>query len=102
MVIKGAPNEDAVLCTGTATFALKHVETTNALLLLPPDEVGAVAVAVVGRESVFMAPSHAILPPSSVSAVSPEAPPLPLRSLQAGDAEFDCAGTPAAPGARGL
>lgn len=37
--IKGQPHEDAVLCTSSATYALKHVETTNALLLIPPQHV---------------------------------------------------------------
>lgn len=36
VVIKGATQEDAVLCTSDKTFALKVVETTNTLLLLPP------------------------------------------------------------------
>jgi hypothetical protein len=39
-VIKGATEEEAVLCTGDKTFALKLVETTNLLLLLPPQQVG--------------------------------------------------------------
>lgn len=39
VVIKGATQEDAVLCTSDKTFALKLVETTNTLLLLPPQEV---------------------------------------------------------------
>lgn len=39
VVIKGATHEDAVLCTSDKTFALKLVETTNTLLLLPPQEV---------------------------------------------------------------
>lgn len=39
VVIKGATDEDAVLCTNDKTFALKLVETTNTLLLLPPQQV---------------------------------------------------------------
>lgn len=39
VVIKGAPDEDAVMCTEDKTFALKLVETTNLQLLLPPQEV---------------------------------------------------------------
>jgi len=39
VVIKGAGQEDAVLCTSNKTFALKLVETTNTLLLLPPQQV---------------------------------------------------------------
>jgi len=41
VVIKGpqAGNE-AVMCTGSKTYALKYVETTNSLLLVhPPAEV---------------------------------------------------------------
>lgn len=34
--IKGQPDDEAVLCTSSATYALKHVETTNTLLLVPP------------------------------------------------------------------
>jgi hypothetical protein len=41
VVIKGAVDEEAVLCTQDKTFALKLVETTNLLLLLPPQEVRA-------------------------------------------------------------
>ena len=37
--IKGRPDEEAVLCTATATYDLKHVETTNALLLVTPQQV---------------------------------------------------------------
>ena len=33
--MKGRPDEEAVLCTRKATYALKHVETTNALFLVP-------------------------------------------------------------------
>jgi len=40
VVIKGGQGDDAVLCTDDKTFALKYVETTNTLLLLPPDECG--------------------------------------------------------------
>jgi sister chromatid cohesion protein DCC1 len=41
VVIKGSLDEEAVLCTRDKTYALKLVETTNSLLLLPPAEVGA-------------------------------------------------------------
>lgn len=33
--MKGTPDEEAVLCTTKATFALKHVETTNSLFIVP-------------------------------------------------------------------
>jgi hypothetical protein len=36
VVIKGAPAQEAVLCTAHKTFALKQVETSNTLLLVPP------------------------------------------------------------------
>ena len=35
--IKGAPDEDAVLCSSRATYALKHVETSNLILLVPEE-----------------------------------------------------------------
>lgn len=38
VVVKGGQGDDAVLCTQDKTYALKYVETTNTLLLLPPDE----------------------------------------------------------------
>lgn len=37
--MKGRPDEEAVLCTAAATYDLKHVETTNALLLVTPQQV---------------------------------------------------------------
>ena len=39
VVIKGAADAEAVLCTDQHTYALKIVETTNSLLLIPPNEV---------------------------------------------------------------
>jgi sister chromatid cohesion protein DCC1 len=36
VVIKGGRDEEAVLCTATKTYALKQVETSNTLLLVPP------------------------------------------------------------------
>ena len=37
VVIKGAPDQEAVLCTATQTFALKKLyENSNELLLIPP------------------------------------------------------------------
>ena len=36
LVLKGASDEEAVLCTATRTFAVKQVETSNTLLLIPP------------------------------------------------------------------
>ena len=39
VVMKGQGHEELVMCTLNKTYALKHVETSNALLLLPPREV---------------------------------------------------------------
>ena len=39
VVIKGDGDESAVLCTTTATFALKMCDTSNSVLLVPPLEV---------------------------------------------------------------
>ena len=40
-VLKGQEAQQAVLCTQTRSFAVKHVETSNTLLLISPDvEVG--------------------------------------------------------------
>jgi hypothetical protein len=36
VVIKGAPTDEAVLCTASKTYSLKQVETSNTLLLIPP------------------------------------------------------------------
>lgn len=35
MTIKGAADQEAVLCTEKATFAIKLVETTNVLYMVP-------------------------------------------------------------------
>ncbi len=39
VVIKGEPSAEAVLCTAQSTYAVKIVETTNSLLLVPPAQV---------------------------------------------------------------
>lgn len=39
VVLKGQPDEELVMCTCNKTYALKHVETSNALLLVPPRKV---------------------------------------------------------------
>jgi hypothetical protein len=39
VVIKGSADDQAVLCTHNKTYALKSVETTNLLLLIPPNQV---------------------------------------------------------------
>ena len=44
--LKGAPGEEAVLCSGSKTFAVKTVETTNLLLLVPEEQTAAVEAAV--------------------------------------------------------
>lgn len=37
VVIKGEEGEDAVLCTSTRTFAMRTADTTNLVLLVPPE-----------------------------------------------------------------
>ena len=44
VVVKGAADAEAVLCTGSRTYALKIVETTNSLLLVPPVQVAAAQI----------------------------------------------------------
>lgn len=40
MTLRGTPDEDAVLCTASKTYAVKFVGTSNSVLLIPPsDEV---------------------------------------------------------------
>ena len=39
VVIKGEAAAEAVLCSENRTYALKIVETTNSLLLVPPTQV---------------------------------------------------------------
>jgi hypothetical protein len=51
VVIKGGTGDGAVLCTKDATYALKYVETTNTLLLLPPGEVRAGPAPTAGTSS---------------------------------------------------
>lgn len=36
MVLRGQPDEDAVLCTPSRTYAMKFVGTSNSVLLVPP------------------------------------------------------------------
>lgn len=36
MVLRGEPDEDAVLCTQSKTYAMKFVGTSNSVLLVPP------------------------------------------------------------------
>ncbi|PNY14021.1 sister chromatid cohesion protein DCC1 [Trifolium pratense] len=36
MVLRGQPDEDAVLCTRSKTYAMKFVGTSNSVLLVPP------------------------------------------------------------------
>ncbi|CAL5221649.1 g3876 [Coccomyxa viridis] len=38
VTIKGSADQEAVLCTGKATYALKHVETTNTLYMVPSSD----------------------------------------------------------------
>ncbi|GLJ26416.1 hypothetical protein SUGI_0509390 [Cryptomeria japonica] len=36
VTIRGSPDEEALLCTSSKTYAIKFVSTTNSVLLLPP------------------------------------------------------------------
>jgi sister chromatid cohesion protein DCC1 len=38
LTIKGGPDDEAVLCTSAATYAIKYVSTSNTVLLIPPSE----------------------------------------------------------------
>ncbi|BDA43076.1 Sister chromatid cohesion protein DCC1 [Coccomyxa sp. Obi] len=62
VTIKGLPDEEAVLCTRKGTYAVKHVDTTNSLFLVPPvkdsscEKVTVAATAVAHLELVLTAP----------------------------------------------
>ncbi|XP_047951178.1 sister chromatid cohesion protein DCC1 [Salvia hispanica] len=38
VTLRGQPDEDAVLCTSSKTYAVKFVGTSNSMLLIPPSE----------------------------------------------------------------
>lgn len=38
ITLRGQPDEDAVLCTGSKTYAVKFVGTSNSVLLIPPSD----------------------------------------------------------------
>ncbi|XAR63314.1 hypothetical protein NMG60_11023210 [Bertholletia excelsa] len=38
VTLRGQPDEDAVLCTATRTYAIKFVGTSNSVLLVPPSD----------------------------------------------------------------
>ncbi|KZV52344.1 hypothetical protein F511_32162 [Dorcoceras hygrometricum] len=38
VVLRGQPDEDAVLCTDTKTYAIKFVGTSNSVFLIPPSD----------------------------------------------------------------
>lgn len=67
VTIKGRPNEEAVLCTRKGTYAVKHVDTTNSLFLIPPakedstDKVTVAATAAAHLELVLTAPRFGAL-----------------------------------------
>lgn len=67
MTIKGLPNEEAVLCTRKGTYAVKNVDTTNFLFLVPPpkedssEKVTVAATAVAHLELVLTAPRFGAL-----------------------------------------
>ncbi|ORX47534.1 hypothetical protein BCR36DRAFT_355504 [Piromyces finnis] len=39
MVFRGLPDDEAVFCTNNKTYQIKHVQTTNMMLLLYPEQV---------------------------------------------------------------
>lgn len=41
MTVRGRPDEEAVLCTPSATYAMKFVGTSNSVFLIPPGEPSA-------------------------------------------------------------
>jgi sister chromatid cohesion protein DCC1 len=49
--IKGKENEEAVLCTDTRTFAIKLVESTNTMLLIPTSQIASQKEEIVGSLS---------------------------------------------------
>ncbi|KAK9915250.1 hypothetical protein WJX75_006737 [Coccomyxa subellipsoidea] len=67
VTIKGLPDEEAVLCTRKGTYAVKHVDTTNFLFLVPPakegssEKVTVAATAVAHLELVLTAPRFGAL-----------------------------------------
>jgi len=36
LIIKGAKDDEAVMCTSSTTYAIKYVSTSNTVLLIPP------------------------------------------------------------------
>ncbi|PIA32612.1 hypothetical protein AQUCO_04400063v1 [Aquilegia coerulea] len=38
VIVRGQPDEDAVFCTSTTTYALKFVGTSNSVFLIPPSD----------------------------------------------------------------
>lgn len=38
VILRGQPNEDAVLCTSSKTYAVKFVGTSNSVFLIPPSD----------------------------------------------------------------
>eukprot|EP00850_Spirogloea_muscicola_P004973 SM000022S07187 [mRNA] locus=s22:404176:405880:+ [translate_table: standard] len=50
LAVKGAPEEEAVACSTTRTYALKAVGTTNTVLLLPPADAARLFAGTAGGE----------------------------------------------------
>lgn len=48
LALKGAPGEEAVLCSACKTYAVKNVETTNLVLLVQEEEAAAAAAPTAG------------------------------------------------------
>jgi hypothetical protein len=60
VVIKGGEQDDLVMCTHDTTYALKYVETTNLLLMMPPDEVRAAQGQPAGCGAFLHPPTQAV------------------------------------------
>lgn len=76
VVIKGSEHDDLVMCTHDKTYALKYVETTNTLLLLPPDQEGDQAFAALPSQTQGAASCFDCPPPPG-----PRAAPRPALHL---------------------
>jgi len=77
VVVKGAPEEEAVLCTKERSYAVKAVQTSNTLLLVPPPATASPAAPSAVVEAACACTSHFEL--------TEVAPPLgPLETLLAG------------------
>ncbi|KAL4439418.1 hypothetical protein ABPG77_008747 [Micractinium sp. CCAP 211/92] len=68
LCLKGAPDEEAVLCSSSRTFMVKSVETTNLVLLVQQEEEGA-------------SQGGAAVAPAALSSQDPNVQPTPPGQL---------------------